>query len=235
MFASRLISALGLVLFTALSACAPAATPATAPTSAPAATSAPKATALPAPTATSKPISLRIAILLDEGTLQPYTYVTGYPGWNVLSLVYDTLFIMDADNLPKPWLAKEDKVSADGKVHTLTLRSDVKWHDGKPLTSADVKFSYEFYKKNTHSRWTPPVRTVVSIETPNDTTVVVTLPAANPSFAIQPLADVPIIPKHLWEPSPTPRNLKTMSARVRSNSRNTKRISCIALPRTPII
>ena len=110
MFASRLISALWLVLFTALSACAPAATPATASTSAPAATSAPtsapKATALPAPTATSKPISLRIAILLDEGTLQPYTYVTGYPGWNVLSLVYDTLFIMDADNLPKPWLAK---------------------------------------------------------------------------------------------------------------------------------
>jgi len=208
MFASRLVIALLLVLFTALSACAPAASPATAPTSAPAETAAPKATAPPAPTATPKPVSLRMAILLDESTLQPYTYVSGYPGWNMLSLLYDTLFIMDVDNLPKPWVAKEDKVSADGKVHTITLRNDVKWHDGKPLTSADVKFSYEFYKKNTHSRWTPPVRTFVSIETPNDTTVVITLPAPAPSFAIQPLADVPIVPKHIWENVADPRKFE---------------------------
>ena len=208
MFASkRFISVLLTLLTLIVIACGPAVTPApTSPPAAPpaAATSAPAApTTAPAaqaqPTAVAKPVNLRVAILTDEGTLQPYTYVTGYPGWNMLSLLYDALFIMDADNTPKPWVAKEDKISADGKVHTITLRNDVKWHDGKSLTSEDVKFSYEFYKKNTHSRWTPPVRNVVSIETPNDTTVVITLPAPNPSFAIQPLADVPIIPKHIWE------------------------------------
>lgn len=148
---------------------------------------------------TSGSAQLRMAIGADEGTLTPYTYVTGYPGWNMLSLVYDALFVMDVNNLPKPWLATEDKVSADGKVHTITLRSDAKWHDDKPLTSADVKFSYEFYKANKHSRWTSQVRAIESIETPNDTTLIITLPNPNPSFAIQPLADVPIIPKHLWE------------------------------------
>ncbi len=205
MFALRrtlVATSLVFVLAMVISACGP--TPA-APTATPAATPTPQPTATPVP----KPVSLRMAILADEGTLQPYTYVRGYPGWNMLTLVYDTLFIMDADNVPKPWVAKEDKVSADGKVHSLTLRNDVKWHDGKPLTSADVKFSYEFYKKNTHSRWTPPVRNIVGMETPNDTTVVITLPAPDPSFAIRLLADVPIIPKHIWENVTEPKKFET--------------------------
>lgn len=206
-----IVTLLLITLILALVACAaPTPTPTHAPvlptaTSAPTATVAPsptatlKPTVVPSPTATPKPISLRMATSGDESTLTPYTYVTGYPGWNMLSLIYDTLFVMDADNLPKPWIAKEDKVSADGKTHTLTLRNDVKWHDGKPLTSADVKFAYEFYKKHTHARWTSAVPDFTSIETPNDTTVIITLKEPSAAFAIQTLADVPIIPKHIWE------------------------------------
>jgi len=209
---NRAIQVLLLVLVLALGACS-AATPA--PTQAPAPTRAPAeppATAVPiptqppaSPTAAPKPVTLRMATTGDESTLTPYTYVTGYPGWNMLSLVYDTLFVMDADSLPKPWIAKEDKVSADGKTHTLVLRNDVKWHDGKPFTSADVKFSYEFYKKNTHARWTSAVPNLVSIETPNETTVVITLKEPSAGFAIQTLADVPIIPKHVWESAADPK------------------------------
>jgi len=200
-----LLKTLSLVLLAALLAgcgVAPAA-----PTQAPAPTAAPvqptatpaKPTAVPTNTPAPKPITLRMAIAGDESTLQPYAYVTGYPGWNMLSLIYDTLFIMDADSLPKPWIATQDKVSADGLVHTLTLRNDVTWHDGKPFTSADVKFSYEFYKKNTHARWTSAVPNFSSIETPNETTVIITLAAPSAGFAIQTLADVPILPKHIWE------------------------------------
>lgn len=206
-----IVTLLLITLILALVACAaPTPTPTRAPvlptaTSAPTATLAPsptatlKPTVVPSPTATPKPILLRMATSGDESTLTPYTYVTGYPGWNILSLIYDTLFVMDADNLPKPWIAKEDKVSADGKTHTLMLRNDVKWHDGKPLTSADVKFAYEFYKKHTHARWTSAVPDFTSIETPNDTTVIITLKEPSAAFAIQTLADVPIIPKHIWE------------------------------------
>jgi ABC-type transport system substrate-binding protein len=178
----RFIALFVLMTLFALAACAaptpeptkapppPAATSAPVATTAPVATKAPEATKPPAPTATAKPVSLRMAILVDESTLNPYTYVLGYPGWNMLNLVYDTLFILDADSLPKPWLAKEDKISADGKVHTITLRNDVKWHDGKPLTSADVKFTYEYYQKVVRARFSTPVRNA-KIETPNETTV----------------------------------------------------------------
>jgi len=185
---------------------APVATKAPVATTAPVATKAPEPTKPPAPTATSRPVSLRMAILGDEGTLNPYTYVLGYPGWNMLNLVYDTLYILDADSLPKPWLAKEDKISADGKVHTITLRNDVKWHDGKPLTSADVKFTYEYYQKVVRARFSTPVRNV-KIETPNETTVVITLPAPNPSFLIEPMSDAPILPKHVWENEADPKKV----------------------------
>jgi peptide/nickel transport system substrate-binding protein len=178
----------------------PTTAPASAPAAEPTAATPVEPTAAPAAEpAAAAPQSLRVAILRDEGTLQPYTYVSGYPGWNMLSLVYDALFIMNEQNLPVPWLATEDAISEDGLVHTLTLRDNVTWHDGQPLTSADVKFSYEYYQQNTHSRWTAQVSGMTSIETPDPTTVVITLEQANPGFAIQPLADVPIIPQHLWE------------------------------------
>jgi peptide/nickel transport system substrate-binding protein len=183
---------------------APSASPAGTSPDAPASTAAPTDAPASAATATSPPeptaaTSLRVAILRDEGLLQPYSYVTGYPGWNMLSLVYDALFVMDAQNLPKPWLATEHTVSDDGLVHTITLHSDVTWHDGEPLTSADVKFAYEYYQQNTHSRWTSQVDTITAIETPDPTTVVIMLDTAAPAFEIQPLADVPIIPRHIWE------------------------------------
>lgn len=216
---------LGLLLAACQSAApAPSSAPAPAPTQAaapkPAATEAPKAAAQPTaapaqPTAAAKaaaktaPVSLRIAIPADEGILQPYAYITGYPGWNMLSLLYDALYVFDADNLPKPWLAKEAKASADGKTWTITLRDGVKWHDGQAFSSADVKFAYEYYKANTHSRWTGPVRNFTSIETPNASTVVITLPTPDPQFAFRVLADLPIIPKHLWEGKTDPKTFNT--------------------------
>ena len=40
-------------------------------------------------------------------------------------------------------LASSWEVSQDGKTWTFRLRDKVKWHDGHPFTSADVKFTYE--------------------------------------------------------------------------------------------
>lgn len=206
---------LGILIALGIAACAPAAQPTTAPavqpTTAPAAqpTSAPAPTVAPPTTApTAQPVSVRMAILRDESTMQPYTYVTGYPGWNMLGLMYDSLFVLDANNIPKPWLATKDEVSADGLTHTITLRDGVKWQDGEPFTSADVKFAYEFYQKNTHSRWTPPVKNFKSIETPDAKTVVITLPAPDPSFALRLMGDVPIIPQHIWKDVTDPKKFE---------------------------
>ncbi len=141
---------------------------------------------------------LRMAIIGDESTLTPYTYVTGYPGWNMLTLQYDTLYQVDLDGVAKPWLATITDRSADGLSVTLELRDDVLWHDGEPFTAGDVKFSYDYYKEFTHGRWTRDLRPVESVEVTDDHTVVLNLSAPDPALELGVLADVPIIPEHIW-------------------------------------
>jgi peptide/nickel transport system substrate-binding protein len=143
--------------------------------------------------------SLRLAIAGDEGTLQPYTYKTGYPGWNLLSLLYDTLLQLDSENVPRPLLARDVSVSAGGTTYEIALRPGVTWHDGKPLTADDVKFTVEYFLRNVHSRFTNPLRTVDSVTVRGAEGLTIALKAPNPSFPIRALADVPILPRHVWE------------------------------------
>src|SRR5437867_1789522 len=162
---------------------------------------APSATSAATPAAAPSPAtvpSLRLAILADEGTLQPYTYKTGYPGWNMLMLVYDSVMQLDADNVPRPLLAREVKAAGDGATYDIALRSGITWHDGQPLTADDVKFSYEYFLQNVYPRFTSPLRAIDSIATKGASDLTIALKAPNPSFPIRALADVPILPRHLW-------------------------------------
>lgn len=92
---------------------------------------------------------------------------------------------------------KNGGVSADSLTWTLKLRKDVKWHDGKPFTSADVKFTYEMMMlpgTDVTSRvgWD----LITSAETPDDYTVVFKFKAVDTGF-LQRLFTVPVLPKHL--------------------------------------
>ncbi|MDQ7841659.1 MAG: ABC transporter substrate-binding protein [bacterium] len=149
--------------------------------------------------------ALRMAISRDEGSLNPYTYQSGYPGWNLMTLVYEPLFTPDADNIPQPWLVRRYSVSPDGRTWTLTLHPNIKWHDGRPLTADDVKFTYEYVRKHAHSRWTSQVRLIESIETSGTTMLTIRLTAQSGGFLMQPLADLPILPRHIWEGVAEPR------------------------------
>jgi peptide/nickel transport system substrate-binding protein len=60
--------------------------------------------------------------MTDEGTLQPSSYKTGYPGWTLLLLVYDTVLQLDADNVPRPHLARKVPVAPGGLTYTVALR-----------------------------------------------------------------------------------------------------------------
>jgi peptide/nickel transport system substrate-binding protein len=178
-----LLTVLLLVLSLATACVAPAATPA------PAAETG--AEAAPAP-------RLRLATIGDESTLTPYTYVTGYPGWNLLTLQYDTLYQLGLDGVPQPWLATGMTESEDGLTVTLTLRDDVTWHDGQPFTANDVKFTVDYFTQYPQSRFTRALRPVTAVEVTSDYEVVLTLSAPTPSLELGVLADVPMLPQHIW-------------------------------------
>ncbi len=142
--------------------------------------------------------TLKIGLSSDEGTLNPYTYKTE-TGMDLVRMVYDPLFQIDKDLVAKPWLVKSYSLSPDKLLLTMKLYDTVKWHDGKPLTSADVKFTYEYIKKYPKSRFTNPAKNIIAIEAPDPLTVTMKFQKYLPDMFYRPLADMPILPKHIWE------------------------------------
>lgn len=57
---------------------------------------------------------------------------------SLTALVYESLVVLDDNYLPQPGLAERWEPSPDGSSWTFTLREGVAFHDGSPLTSADV-------------------------------------------------------------------------------------------------
>ncbi|CCH33107.1 ABC transporter substrate-binding protein [Actinosynnema sp. NPDC047251] len=112
----------------------------------------------------------------------------------LVGLVYDNLVHYDRDSLdPKPALATEWSATDGGRTVTLKLRQGVKFHTGRPFTSADVKFSLATY---TDPKWNGQListaKVVTAVETPAPDQVVLRLdhPVSN-LFDL--LATVPVI------------------------------------------
>jgi peptide/nickel transport system substrate-binding protein len=80
----------------------------------------------------------------------------------------------------------------------VTLRPGVRFHDGEVLDAHDVVYSYRLFQRRPHARFTPELRDIDSVEPAGNRTVVFTLRHRSLGFEDQPLADVPILPLHLW-------------------------------------
>lgn len=57
-------------------------------------------------------------------------------------LIFTGLVRFDAHGLPIPDLAESWAISADATIFTFTLRDDAIWHDGEPVTSNDVIYTF---------------------------------------------------------------------------------------------
>ncbi|MFG1924322.1 ABC transporter substrate-binding protein [Cryptosporangium sp. NPDC048952] len=97
--------------------------------------------------------------------------------------VYEGLFKLTDDGKVEPLLATDHTVSPDGLTYTFTLRDGVKFHSGKTLTSADVKYSIEkVTAANSQSARKSSFEVIKNIATPDAKTVVVTLSSKSISF-----------------------------------------------------
>src|SRR5438093_11718883 len=69
--------------------------------------------------------------------------VPAFTSARVFELVYSYLMRLDENLGVQPELAESATTSADGKQVTVKLRTGVKFHNGDPLTSADVKYTFD--------------------------------------------------------------------------------------------
>jgi peptide/nickel transport system substrate-binding protein len=92
----------------------------------------------------------------------------------VYQQMYECLVAMTDDGQSvKPWLAESYQMSPDNLSCTLKLRPGVKFHNGQPMTSADVKFSIDESSK-TKGGWEFINSAIKEVTTPDELTVVVT-------------------------------------------------------------
>lgn len=140
---------------------------------------------------------LRIPFPTYDGTLTPYTFKLGYP---LVTLVYDTLLWRDAQGAPQPWLARSVERSDHGRRVTVRLRKGVRWQDGRPLTADDVTFTFRFVASR--SPRTPELANVERVAATDAMTITFDLRRTSLGFDHQPLADLPILPRHLWQGLP---------------------------------
>jgi peptide/nickel transport system substrate-binding protein len=109
----------------------------------------------------------------DILTLDPTKMTDNDSIWTVEN-IFDTLYTSSPDGKAvAPMLATAYTLSPDKLTWTFTLRSDVKFSNGTPLTSKDVKFSIERVSADPTSAFSYTDSAITSITTPNDTTVVI--------------------------------------------------------------
>jgi peptide/nickel transport system substrate-binding protein len=98
---------------------------------------------------------------------------------------------------PRPYLAREWKISDDSRSVTLRLVEGALFHDGRPVTSQDVAFSVMAVKE--HHPFKSMFAPVERVDTPDPQTAVIRLSRPHPAIllAMSP-ALLPILPKHVY-------------------------------------
>jgi len=86
--------------------------------------------------------TLRAVFGTDPPTLDP-AEATDLTSAAVIRQVFDALLELDDRLRPQPALAASFTVSTDQRVYTFRLRSGVRFHNGRELRAADVKYSFE--------------------------------------------------------------------------------------------
>jgi ABC-type dipeptide transport system, periplasmic component len=112
-------------------------------------------------------------------------------------LLFSGLLRFDERGLPQGDLAQSWGVSQDGTIYNFTLRKDLFWHDGQPLTAEDVLYTINLMRNSTNV-FPPDVQAFwkdIEVKGLNDTTLQFLLP--EPFAPFLDYLTFGILPKHI--------------------------------------
>lgn len=135
---------------------------------------------------TQKPRHLNSAVQSGIATMMPAAQLFASP------------LRMSADWKPQPYLAESFDLAQDNRSIRLVMRRDAVFHDGRPVTSEDVKFSIE--QVRTHHPFKSMFEPVSSVQIDDQRTVTVRLSEPHPALLLAMSTSLsPIIPKHVFD------------------------------------
>ncbi len=142
--------------------------------------------------------TVRLWALGGFDSLNPYT-IKGSPA-AAIGLIYDALMVSSPDEpsteygLVAAWVSHPDDFSSV----TFGLRPEARFHDGKPMTPADVVFTFEQLKKN-HPHYAFYYKNVVKAEATGANEVTFTFDQKGNRELPLIVGQMPVLPKHFWE------------------------------------
>lgn len=154
------------------------------------------------------------AISGDPPTVNP-DVTAGVPDIFVGCMVYQGLIRIDRNFEIKPLLASSWEAAPDGLTYTFHLVK-ANWHDGKPFTSADVKYTLLNVSAKFGSHFTAPGAAIQTIDTPDAQTVVIHMARPFGPFldSLDCANNTGILPQHLFEGTDVLTNPTTLSKPV---------------------
>ncbi|MFE2757758.1 ABC transporter substrate-binding protein, partial [Actinosynnema sp. NPDC059335] len=152
---------------------------------------------LPVTAAAQQPVTLRVAIVQQVDSLNPFLSVF-QAGTEVGRLMYDYLTAYDVtDQRPVEGLADRWESSPDRLTWTFHVPEGKKWSDGRPITARDAAFTYNLMMRDeaaatANGSFTAEFESVTATD---DRTLVIR--TKQPQATMTAL-DVPIVPEHVW-------------------------------------
>jgi len=143
--------------------------------------------------------ALRLHAIGGFDTLNPYT-LKGMSAAG-LGLTYDTLMTSSMDEAFSEYglVAKTITVPEDRSWARFDLRPEARWHDGKPITPADVIFSFNVLKEKGDPFYRSYYAGVAKVEQSGPHAVTFTFREAGNRELPLIVGQMPIVPEHYWK------------------------------------
>ncbi len=134
----------------------------------------------------------------DWGIPSPWQHASRGPGSAKMMLVFASLLEKDEEGFV-PWLAESWSFTDD--TYTFTLFPNTRFHDGEPLTTADIAFTIDYFREH------PPIYNSLGAgdkflidhyEIVDERTIEITVGTSN-ADTLASLGNFVIIPRHIWE------------------------------------
>lgn len=128
------------------------------------------------------------------------------------ALIFSGLFRLDEKLEPQPDLAEQYQWLEPGKKLQVSLRKDIRFHDGQPLTAEDIVFTYQAIKQPEYHSPLAGTYRHISVSRVDDETVIFETDQVDPYLLYE--LTLGILPGHLWEDIP-PSGAQLAEANVR--------------------
>jgi microcin C transport system substrate-binding protein len=114
--------------------------------------------------------------------------------------IYDTLMVSSLDEVSTEYglIAEAAKHPDDFSWVTYRLRPEARWHDGKPITPADVIFSFDAFRKHS-PQLAAYYRHVTKAEQTAEREITFTFDTKGNRELPQIIGQLTVLPKHWWE------------------------------------